>query len=389
MSNLSQEDIDALMGGSSGTSVSTSADSIGYELDVMDERDESIKEDISAYFTHEEIDAIGEISNIAMGTSATTMYALLGRRVTITTPSVGLYKAENALRSYTMPFLAISVEYTQGIFGKNLLIIKDYDAAVITDLLMGGEGHVEHDNIILNEIHISAMSEVMNQMIGSSATAMANMMDSEINISPPEVNRATPEDDASKFLDGAPLVIKISFDMEIEGLLKSKLMQVMSVDMAKDMIRQLMHPLEAKAEPPKRAPAAPPPRAAAAPSPAPAPRPQQAAAARPPVDNKRVQPVKPATYESFDEPFQTIGNETITQINYDLINDIPLQVTVELGKAKKNLSDVLNLGIGSIIVLDKQAGELVDVIVNGKRIAKGEVVVIDENYGVRITEIIR
>jgi flagellar motor switch protein FliN/FliY len=384
MSNLSQEDIDALMGGSAGTAVSTSTGSTGKELGDMDERDDAFREDISAYFTHDEIDAIGEISNIAMGTSATTMYALLGRRVTITTPSVGLYKAENALASYTTPFLAISVEYTQGILGKNLLIIKDYDAAVITDLLMGGEGHVEKDNIILNEIHISAMSEVMNQMIGSSATAMANMMDSEVNISPPEVSRATPEDDASKFLDGAPLVIKISFDMEIEGLLKSKLMQIMSVDMAKEMIQQLMHPADTKPEPPKIAPAP----AAAAPQPAPAPRPQQTPAARPPADTKRVQPVKPATYQSFDEPVSA-GNMNITQVNYDLINDIPLQVTVELGKARKNLSDVMNLGVGSIIVLDKQAGELVDVIVNGKRIAKGEVVVIDENYGVRITEIIR
>jgi flagellar motor switch protein FliN/FliY len=386
MSNLSQEEIDALMNGTMGTAVSTSASPAGDELGDMDERDDTVREDISAYFTHDEIDAIGEISNIAMGTSATTMYALLGRRVTITTPSVGLYKAENALSSYTHPFLAISVEYTEGIFGKNLLIIKDYDAAVITDLLMGGEGQIEQSNIILNEIHISAMSEVMNQMIGSSATAMANMMDNEINISPPEVARAAPGDDASMFLDGAPLVIKISFDMEIEGLLKSKLMQVMSVEMAKSMIQQLLNPPEAKPEPPKKAPAAAPP--APPPAPAPAPRPQQAAAAKPPAENKRVQPVKPATYQSFDEPVSGAA-DNMTQINYDLINDIPLQVTVELGKARKNLSDVLNFGIGSIIVLDKQAGELVDVIVNGKRIAKGEVVVIDENYGVRITEIIR
>jgi flagellar motor switch protein FliN/FliY len=293
------------------------------------------------------------------------------------------------LASFKWPFLAISVEFTEGMFGKNLLIIKDYDAAVITDLLMGGEGHVDRNKIVLNEIHLSAMSEVMNQMIGSAATAMADMMNREVNIAPPEVQQAQPQEDVSGFLDGAPLVIKISFDMEIEGLLKSKLMQIMPVEMAQMMIQKLM---PAEPEPPKKAPAARPsapagdaPSYNAPSSGAPAPRPQQAP---PHAEPKRVQPVKPAAYQSFDEPFIASQGE-ISNINYDLINDIPLQVTVELGKAKKSLSEVLNFGIGSIIVLDKLAGELVDVIVNGKRIAKGEVVVIDDNYGVRITEIIR
>jgi flagellar motor switch protein FliN/FliY len=181
------------------------------------------------------------------------MYALLGRRVNITTPRVGLFKAENVLASFKWPFLAISVEFTEGMFGKNLLIIKDYDAAVITDLLMGGEGNIDRNKIVLNEIHLSAMSEVMNQMIGSAATAMADMMNREVNIAPPEVQQAAPHEDVSNFLDGAPLVIKISFDMEIEGLLKSKLMQIMPVEMAQMMIQKLM---PSEPEPPKKAPAA-------------------------------------------------------------------------------------------------------------------------------------
>ncbi len=380
MSDLTQEEIDALVG---GTRTALTDDTIAEDendIKALEALDLDIQEDISAYFSGDHIDALGEIGNICMGTSATTMYALLGRRVNITTPKVGLYKAENALASFKWPFLAISVEFTQGVFGKNLLIIKDYDAAVITDLLMGGEGHVDKKNIILNEIHLSAMSEVMNQMIGSAATAMANMMNQEVNIAPPEVQQSSSDEDASTFLDGAPLVIKISFDMEIEGLLKSKLMQIMPIEMAKMMIEKLM-PAETKEVAPKPRPSASEPSA-----PVSASKPQ--ATQQPLAEPKRVQPVKPATYQSFDEPFIATSGD-ISHINYDLINDIPLQVTVELGKAKKNLSDVLNLGIGSIIVLDKLAGELVDVIVNGKRIAKGEVVVIDDNYGVRITEIIR
>lgn len=378
MSDLTQEEIDALIEGSKTAANGTLAED-EKDMQIYEEIDVEKREDISGYFTPEEIDALGEIGNICMGTSATTMYALLGRRVNITTPTVGLYKVENVLSAFKWPFLAISVEFTQGMFGKNLLIIKDYDAAIITDLLMGGEGRVDKNNVVLNEIHLSAMSEIMNQMIGSAATAMANMMNNEVNISPPVVEQASAEDDASIYLDGAPLVIKISFDMEIEGLLKSKLMQIMSVEMAKTMIEKLM-PAEKPAEPAKKAA----PAAASAVAPA-APEPRQTAS---PQDPKRVQPVKPVAYQSFDDPPAAPVGES-GSVNYDLINDIPLQVTVELGKSRKSLSEVLNFGIGSIIVLDKLAGELVDVIVNGKRIAKGEVVVIDDNYGVRITEIIR
>ena len=375
MSDLTQEEIDALVNSTKTATAQEQFEEAAGAVQDYDARDQAVQEDITVYFTPEQIDGLGEIGNICMGTSATTMYALLGRRVSITTPKVGLYKAENVLSAYTQPFLAISVEFTEGVHGKNLLIIRDYDAAIITDLLMGGEGSVDSGKIVLNEIHLSAMSEVMNQMIGSAATAMANMMDREVNISPPEVQQATAEDNASKFLDGAALVIKIGFDMEIEGMLKSKLMQIMSMDMAKAMIESLM-PTETPA--PKAAPAA---QRQAAAKPA-------AKTAAPVVEQKRVQPVKPATYQSFDEPYLSSTVE-ISHIDYGLINDIPLQVTVELGKARKNLNEVLNLGSGSIIVLDKLAGELVDVIVNGKKIARGEVVVIDDNYGVRITEIIR
>jgi len=419
MSNLSQAEIDALLRGEPQDI--TTAGHTG-ELDISayaatesgssqdqqkrgeaPETDESRREDISRYFSPAEIDALGEIGNICMGTSATTMNMLLGRKVTITTPEVSLYKAENVLAAFSCPFLAINVEFVEGLYGKNLLILKDYDAALITDLLMGGEGSVEKDNIVLTEIHLSAVSEIMNQMIGSAATAMSKMMGDGINISPPRVARMTADESIGKYLDGATPVVKISFDMEIEGLLKSKLLQIMSVDMARELIVSLMHPGEEgenKPEPPNvRIANAPPPFPPAAAAAADAgrgalgavPAAVQAgcsAAAVPAADKQRVKSVKPAQYNSFEEDAPVPPQETVT-VNFDLINDIPLQVTVELGKTKKNLSDILNFGVGSIIVLDKQAGELVDVIVNGKQIAKGEVVVIDENYGVRITELIR
>ncbi len=344
MANLSQAEINALLNGGPAAGGQT-------------------KEDIFEYFSADETDALGEIGNICMGASATAMSALVGRRIMITTPKVELYQSEAVLVAYKCPFLAVDVEYVCGIAGKNLLIIKDFDAAVITDLMMGGDGVVHEDNPVLDEIHLSAMSEVMNQMIGSAATAMSDMMGEAVNISPPRIFRMEANGSVGKYFGGASPVLKISFDMEIEGLLKSKLLQIMTVEAAKTLIDRLMVSSgEGQAPEPTRA--------------------------RGSAVKQQVRVVKPASFQSFDDQEAGLGQNT-AKSNFDLINDIPLQVTVELGKAVKNLNDVLNFGTGAIIILDKQAGDLVDVIVNGKPIAKGEVVVIDENYGVRITEILK
>ncbi len=353
--------------------------------------------DISLFFTPEEIDALGEIGNICIGNSATVLNMMLGRKVTITTPSVGVYEAGEILSSYDTSFLAINVEFTDGLFGKNLLLLKDYDAALITDLLMGGDGNVEKMNVVLTEIHMSAIGELMNQMMGTAATAMSNMLGSGVSISTPTVFRTEADENVSRYLDGSTPLVQVSFDMEIEGLLKSKLLQVMTIEMAREEIRTLMHMGEAGA---KSKPEANRQEAAKAQSmkPVPSDRNTRESTARreasqsgkaPAEEGQQVRSVKSATYEAFDPPAQAASYQDNSASNFDLINDIPLQVMVELGRTRKNLGDVLNFGIGSIIVLDKQAGELVDVIVNGKRIAKGEVVVVDENYGVRITELVK
>ena len=386
MSNLTQEEIDALLQGNMAKSDETPSSNPSPRI-----------EDIGQYFSPVEIDALGEIGNICMGTSATTMNMLLGRKVTITTPQVSLFQPDEP-SSYDRPMVAVNVEFTQGLHGKNLLILKDYDAALITDLLMGGDGTVDPDHIELNEIHLSAVSEVMNQMMGSAATAMSHMMGDTINISPPNVFQMQVGENVDQYLDGTVPVVKVSFDMEIEGLLKSKIIQAMSIEMSKGLISSLMpvhdEPdskpvLQPTPEPPPPWPpvtASPPPVTDSRPEPA---SPLRNGPGMQVVEQQRVKPVKTVSYDSFDEEGESQIDVGLGLSNFDLIHDIPLQVTVELGKTKKNLSDVLNVGIGSIIVLEKQAGDLVDVIVNGKQIAKGEVVVIDENYGVRITDLIK
>ena len=395
MSELSQEQIDAMLRGED-IHVDSEADKVqkmvtevqaekesGAEaasdspaMATPQEEYEEIRENISEYLTTDEVDALGEIGNIAMGTSATTMSSILGHRVVITTPKVELFKPENALAAYRCPFLAVSVGYSDGIQGKNLLILKEYDAAVITDVMMGGDGNIDQNDITLSEIHFSAISEIMNQMIGSAATAMSNMLGISVNITPPQAEIIDVGEDVSGLLDHSALLIRISFDMEIEGVLNSKLLQIMPLNLAKEMARTQLQsagsPAPEKRQPAKTAP----PAAKKAPQ-----RPAQKWENPP----QPMVSVKEAACEDFGSDPET-GDSQDTG-NLDLINDIPLQVTVELGRTHKSLLEVMHFGVGTIIMLDRMAGEPVDVIVNGKRIAKGEVVVIDENYGVRINEI--
>lgn len=338
---------------------------------------EEIRENISKYLTTDEVDALGELGNIAMGTCATTMSAILGHRVLITTPRVELFKPENALSAYRCPFLAVSVGYLNGIQGKNLLILKEYDAAVITDVMMGGDGGIEWDNAhSLSEIHFSAISEIMNQMIGSAATAMSNMLGVPVNITPPHAETIDVGENVSRLLDHTELLIRISFNMEIEGVLNSALLQIMPLELAKEMARTQLVSMEVPEEPVSR------PKAGVT---AKRPELRRSAFAREAQPQTMVS-VKEAACQDFDREEEE-DNRGAEIGNLELINDIPLQVTVELGRTHKSLLEVMHFGIGTVVMLDRLAGEPVDVIVNGKRIAKGEVVVIDENYGVRINEI--
>lgn len=412
MANLSQAEIDALLNGGAppaepdpidaaaemvaagaaaepesiaGEPLAEGEDSLDNIQEMLGRLDKS-----DEYLTPDEKDILGEIGNICMGASATTMYTLLGHKVTITTPRVHVYTSEEVISVYRSPFVVVKVEYRDGITGKNLLILKERDSVLITNLLMGEESEYV-PGTPLDELHLSAMSEIMNQMIGASATSLSKMLGTSIDITPPEAIWVGEHTDVSEFLDGSQLTIKVSFNMEIEGILKSELMQIMSIETGKRLASTMMGvPREGDAPPPP-SPAPPPPPPPPPPIPS-APPPMPSFASAPPPPPVSAAPaytvnVQPASYAAFDEQ-PAVNPAALRTEAVGLLGDIPLQVTVELGKTKKSINDILNMGIGSVIVLDKMAGELVEVVVNGKRIARGEVVVIDENYGVRITDIV-
>ena len=380
---LSQEEIDALLRGDSSPSQPNS----------------SSKNQI---LTDEEKDALGEIGNISMGTSATTLYTLLNNKVNITTPRVTVLTWEELSSQYPVPYVAVQVEYKEGLIGSNLLIMKEDDVKIITDLMMGGTGQINNEPI--TDLHLSAISEAMNQMIGSSSTSLASMFNKKIDILPPKafsmffsdstiVHQFVPDDQ----------VVKIAFRMEIGDVIDSEIMQLLPIDFAKNLVYNLFDSMEKPAEQPKQAQPSTSPRPAPVPAPKPQAQPQvqtqpmqfEGGYDRQPAyqepqrtpspqrEEARMVNVQPIQYQSFDSDQWASEKESI-----DLIKDIPLEVTVELGRTKKLIKDILEFGPGTILELDKLAGEPVDILVNGKYIAKGEVVVIDESFGVRITDII-
>ncbi len=400
---ISQEEIDALLNGGGIPAADDSPAPAGEsEAPAEAAGSDSSSSQFDDILTDVEKDALGEIGNISMGSAATTLSVLLGHKVNITTPSVSVSSMSMIQEKYPMPYLIVEVGYTIGIDGNNVLAIQAHDAAIIADLMMGGDG--TNPDTEINEIAMSAVGESMNQMMGTVATSLSTMFNKKIDISPPKVNLIDfgSEDKVSEVLGQTDPIVCTSFRMEVDGLIDSEIMQILPVEVAKEMVEALTNGSAEEPEPepaPAPAPAAPPPPAAApAPTPAAPPPAQQMAppvmAAPPPAAGGYgygMPPMQGMAANVPVQPAQFIPLNTqpvqVNDANIGLILDVPLSVTVELGRTNKSIKEILELTNGSIVELDKLAGEPVDINVNGKFLAKGEVVVIDENFGVRITEI--
>ncbi len=394
---LSQEEINALLGNM------TADDSSAAPKSTSD----------SAPLSAQERDAIGEISNICMGTAATTLYSLVNQKVTITTPTVSSSTWDELVTEYQKPCVFITISYKEGIEGNNILILQEDDVKVITDLMMGGDGTNLVDE--LSDLHLSAICEAMNQMMGSSATSLSSMLGQKIDISPPsaELVDLMDEIDESKVGSFAESdFVKVFFKMEIGDLVDSCIMQLYPIDLARELYSKFMSSQEPEDTPApstsQQEPSAPQP-APSTPQPAPStpqptpniPQPTMDLGMMgqpmmgqpmmpqgmpygyaPPMQDVNVQPVQ-------FQPFNMGVNPITQQENIDLIMDVPLEVTVELGRTSKSIKEILEFSPGTIIELDRIAGEPIDVLVNGKLVAKGEVVVIEENFGIRVSDIIK
>lgn len=379
---LSQQEIDALLSRNQG---------ISYEAEQAEKQAEDGHLQANKFLTDLEQDALGEIGNISFGTAATALSALLRQKVEITTPSVSIVTREHLAADFPLPHVTIKVEYTDGLVGANVLVIRIQDAKVIADLMMGGDGtHVDESE--LNDLHLSAVAEAMNQMMGSAATSLSTIFNMMVNISPPKVEIVDfSQPHAVTMLADEDVIVKISFRLIVGQLIDSNIMQLIPLSFARTMLSKLSMSGSDSHQAEKEAAAAPAPnssRAAADPMMRSMEDPVQTAQSTIPPSPSTPEPapvpVQPVQFASFDPP----STPPVNARNLDMLLDVSLQVTVELGRTKKEIREILQLAPGSIIELDKVAGEPVDILVNQKLIAKGEVVVIDENFGVRVTDII-
>lgn len=427
---LSQDEINALLNGMASGEITPEPAPEPVQEAAPVQEEKTVYPTVSAdqaALSDVEKDAIGEIANISMGTSATTLFSLVNNKVDITTPVVSLVTWEDLMTDKERPCVFIQINYTAGLDGNNILILREHDVKVITDLMMGGDG--TNTDGELGELHLSAICEAMNQMMGSSATSLSQMLGKMIDISPPSaklmsVEQAISNDGMADFLKGT--FVRISFQMLIGDLVDSTILQLYPVDFAKEIVSTFLGGDEP------------------APEPAPAPEPVVEAYTPPVVDTPQPTPqampnmgmpmqnmgmqgmdmsgmnmsgmnmgmnpmmgmqgmnpmmgmpgmgmpmmggvsYQPAQFEAFNPNVAAAqSNENIS-----LIMDVPLEVTVELGRTTKSISEILDFTPGTIIELDKIAGEPIDVLVNGKFVAKGEVVVIEESFGIRVTEIIK
>lgn len=391
---LSQEEIDALM----RAQITGSKPDLSPETEAAVESAGALPEepagiaampgdqlenlDITGLITPEEMDALGEIGNISMGSASTTLSEILSQKVSITSPRVRILTKKELFDSFDVPYLVIKVDFNEGLSGYNLLVIRLNDAATMASLMMGGDGTPMSEEI--SDLEISAASEAMNMMIGTAATSLSQMFHRPINISPPEANLLRTKEDPlahppEKIED---IIVAVSFDMKIGDLVDTEIMQIMSVETAKEEANLLLRDIMGTPEPQPEAAKE---ELSGVPSsdklgelvgmlpqestPPPAPSP----VAPPPV----VQP-----------EYKPLSLGSLEQRNLDLILDIPLRVSVVLGRTKRPIKDVLKIAPGSVVELDALADEPVEVLVNGTLVATGEVVVVNENFGIRITNII-
>lgn len=388
---LSQAEINALMNGGATAEPEKTAETKEEPAssETSQPKEAAPTSEADALDEQAKSDLIGEVGNISMSQAATTLSSILNHRVSITTPRVTRVRFKDLIDGIKAPKVATTVEFKEGLTGVNLMLLEVRDANVIANLMMGGDGTPENEEF--TELELSAVAEAMNQMIGSAATSMATMISTKVDILPPKVNLWNePGNIKYDFIVDDEVIYKISFSLNVDGLIQSEIMQIFTDQMVNDIAQAMLadkatvvdnretaasQSEESKSQAPAPSQA---PSQASSSQPAPAPKPQSKPKHQEPVE------VQSPEFQNF-EPTQPAAE---SNDNLDLIMDIPLNLSVVLGRSKKTVRDILSFNTGSVIELDKLTDEPLEILLNGKLIATGEVVVINENFGVRITDIL-
>ncbi len=303
-------------------------------------------------YTVDPLDLLAELSNIGMGSAATALSQLVRRRVHITAPKAELLSGSDLDRRALVGHVGVGVRTAGAVHSHSYLLLREEDVRVLVDLMMGGDGSLSRP--LDRELLLSGAGETMNQMMGSASTALAEFLGSPITISPPQVVVLDTEEAVAQLLPLGDQLVRVTFHLNVEGLRETTFYQIYEASVLPQLVE-----LSTQAA-----------RRMAGSAPSPPPPPSQPAA-------------RPVAFEPLEPRPKATSDR-----NLELLLDVPLQITVELGRTRMRIRDVLSLGIGAVIELERAAGEPVDLYVNDRLFARGEVVVIEENFGVRVTEIL-
>ncbi len=337
--SLSQDEIDALLQG---------ADDITSGPDPMAGFDMAPPRGGGGAYSPAEQNNLRNLFNSVASSVAPSLSGYLGgRTLSITNPVVEAKQQEAARGDFRGKFVQVAMNYSGAVNGRNLIIFNFRDAGIISSLMMGDDSGTAPADI--DEAHQSTIQEFTNQLISSMATQISGKVGGGINTTPAVVTIAG---SAAELQIPAGDVIKITYDLIIEGVINSKLYHVIDAGIAGTLGMVGGAPQQQQQQ-------------------------------------QQYQYQAPqAQISSVRFPQMGEGIATGAYSDISLLLDVEMTMTVELGRTTRLVKDILGLGEGSIIELDKLAGEPVDLLVNGKLIARGEVVVIDENFGVRVTDIV-
>jgi flagellar motor switch protein FliN/FliY len=316
---------------------------------------------------------------------ASNLSILTRKNVNLEKPALDLVMGEEILDQLPEEVADVKIDFTDALQGEHSYLVDSATAQTIAGLMMGQSG------VELDDAALSAVAEALSQISGPVATEIGNQSGKTVQNAPPDFQLVSRD---KVRLPQGEVVLRLDYPLMIEGASPAKLTELYSLSLTKEILNVVGSAAapEAGAAPAAAAGAG---TAGAAGGGAPQSQGAQAGIAQtfgqsfgapqgfgvgsgqtPP----NVQPVQFANLQSASAQGE--------QGNIGLLMDVYMELTVELGRTRKLIREILGIGEGTIIELDKLAGEPVDILVNHKLIAKGEVVVIDENFGVRVTEIV-
>ncbi len=379
--------------------INMGTDSMG---SVLDDEDED-EDDYTGILSEDKRDALGELQNMMMGSAATAVSNFMNAKVWITTPKVFVSKAGNIKFDDLDPSICVKINYVKGMHGASILVLKQSDVQLMVNQLMGMPPVVT-DDFVFDEMNISAVCEIMNQMMGASATTLSEIINTPTDISTPEAIVIDSVEDILKInnIDENQTVCAVSFDLTIDDLINSHFVSMITIDLANEMADKMLGSYsinDVPAPPSEPEPAPAPKPESKAPSPKPAEKKRKPAASKPASAEKKVvgsgssaaknMKVEEFNMSSFydDDDDSFISKEQFRNLRPLL--DVPMEVSVRIGSTQRRIEEVSDFTKGTIIELDTMANEPVEIMVNGNLMARGEVVVVDDNFAVRITEIVK